>query len=265
MRRILLTNDDGFAAPGLRAFADALTCLPDVEVTVVAPSLEQSAKSHAITLHTPMRIHEHAPRWFHVDGTPSDCAFIGINHILRDAPPDLVCSGINHGPNVGSDVLYSGTVAAAMEAALIGTRGVAFSLVRGKDFETAARRGARIVRALLDRPLSPGVVLNVNLPETAGSTGDAIAITRLGRRSYGSAVVERLDPRGKPYVWIGGFEANYERAGGTDCEAVFIEGKTSITPLTLDCTANDALPLLNDWIDSSELSDSSDLSEARGA
>lgn len=241
--RILLTNDDGYTAPGLRALFEDLSTF--AEVTVVAPSLEQSAKSHAITLHTPMRIHEHGPRWFHVDGTPSDCAFIGVNHILRDTPPDLVCSGINHGPNVGSDVLYSGTVAAAMEGALNGRRAVAFSLAKGRDFPAAARLAARIIRALAERPLNAGIVLNVNFPE---KIGDALAITRLGRRSYGSSVVERLDPRGKPYVWIGGFEATYERAADTDCEAVFVEGKTSITPLTLDCTSHEALACLRGWL-----------------
>lgn len=241
--RILLTNDDGYTAPGLKTLAEALSAF--AEVTVVAPSVEQSAKSHAITLHTPMRIHAHGPRWFHVDGTPSDCTFVGINHILRDAPPDLVCSGINHGPNVGSDVLYSGTVAAAMEGALIGRRAIAFSLARGSDFSAAARLAARMVRALAARPLSAGMVLNVNFPEAVDGR---IAVTRLGRRSYGSSVVERLDPRGKPYVWIGGFEATYERAVGTDCEAVFAEGKTSITPLTLDCTSHEALACLRDWL-----------------
>ena len=241
--RILLTNDDGYTAPGLKALAQALSKF--AEVTVVAPSVEQSAKSHAITLHTPMRIHECGPRWFHVDGTPSDCTFVGLNHILRDAPPDLVCSGINHGPNVGSDVLYSGTVAAAMEGALNGRRAVAFSLAKGSDFPSAARLAARLIRALDERPLSAGIVLNVNFPEVVS---DALAITRLGRRSYGSSVVERLDPRGKPYVWIGGFEATYERAADTDCEAVFAEGKTSITPLTLDCTSHEALACLRDWL-----------------
>ena len=242
--RILLTNDDGYAAPGLRALFDALADVADV--TVVAPAVEQSAKSHAITLHTPMRVREVAPGWFHVDGTPSDCAFIGINHVLQAAPPDLVCSGINHGPNVGSDVLYSGTVAAAMESALIGCPAVAFSLARGQDFAAASKLAARLVRALAERPLPAGVVLNVNFPERV--TGE-LAVTRLGRRSYGSSVVERLDPRGTPYVWIGGFEANYERAAGTDCEAVFVEGKTSLTPLSLDCTDESALPALRDWLD----------------
>lgn len=241
--RILLINDDGYSAPGLKALAKALSGF--AQVTVVAPSLEQSAKSHAITLHTPMRIHEHGPGWFHVDGTPSDCAFIGINHILRDTPPDLVCSGINHGPNVGSDVLYSGTVAAAMEAALLGRHAIAFSLAQGNAFDAAARLAARIARAMAERPLSADVVLNVNFPE---KPGDALSITRLGRRSYGSNVIERVDPRGKPYVWIGGFEASYEHTEGTDCEAVFAEGVTSITPLTLDSTSHEALGALRDWL-----------------
>ena len=241
--RILITNDDGYMAPGLLALREALC--PFAEITVVAPSTEQSAKSHAITLHAPMRIREHAPRWFHIDGTPSDCAFIGINHIMRDAPPDLVCAGINHGPNVGGDVIYSGTVAAAMEAALIGRPAIAFSLARGRDFVAAARQAARLVQALFRRPLGSGLVLNVNCPEVVS---DSFRVTRLGQRSYGSSVIERVDPRGRPYVWIGGMEATYERAQGTDCEAVFVEGKTSITPLSLDGTAHEALPMLRDWV-----------------
>ena len=250
MMRILLTNDDGYAAEGLRALADALS--PFAQVTVVAPSAEQSAKSHAITLNMPLRIHRVSGRegWFHADGTPSDCAYLGINEILRETPPDVLCSGINHGPNVGGDVLYSGTVAAALEAALMGIPAIAFSLARGDNFEAAARQAARIVRiAAASRSIPQGTALNVNFPERADGR---IAVTRLGSRSYGAEVIRRTDPRGKPYFWIGGAEASYDLAPGTDCEAVFAAGKTSVTPLGVDCTQTDRLAFFQDLFGAAE-------------
>lgn len=255
--RILLTNDDGYGAPGMEALAGALSGVARVDI--VAPAVEQSAKSHAITLGTPLRLEKKGEGRFTLDGTPSDCVYMGIHKVLEDVLPDLVVSGINRGPNVGSDVVYSGTVAAAVEGALIGVPAIAFSLAKGNDFTGAARLAARIVGvALRRRPIAQGTVWNVNFPERV--TGE-MAVTRLGRRSYGGQVVERLDPRGKPYLWVGGSEAVYDRAPGTDCEAVFGRLVTSVTPLTMDMTASVPLSPIQEALDgiatSAEQADSS--------
>ena len=217
--RILLTNDDGIHADGLKALFDALS--PIAEVWVVAPDREQSAASHAITLWRPLRIKERKPRWFEVDGTPTDCVYIGLNHLMKAARPAVVCSGINDGPNLANDVLYSGTVAAALESAMIGVPGIALSNAgKDSDFGAAARFAPVLVASVASRPSVPS----------------RFAITRLGQRSYGAVVHERTDPRGRRYYWIGGGEASHQDIPGSDCNAVFREGVISITPLNIDLT-----------------------------
>jgi 5'-nucleotidase len=240
--RILISNDDGIFAEGIRALHDELAC--DAEVWVVAPDREQSATSHSITLQRPLRIKERQPRWYEVDGTPTDCVYVGINHLMRAIKPDVVCAGINHGPNVGNDVLYSGTVAAAMEAALLDISSISFSLASGVDFREAARFAALLTKDVANRPLPKGTMLNVNFP---GATASSFAVTHLGKRNYGSAVVEKVDPRGRLYYWIGGGQAQYDDIPGSDCNAVFGDGLISITPLNLDMTDHPLLGTLRGW------------------
>ena len=245
---ILVSNDDGVEAPGLRALAEAL--LPLGEVTVVAPDREQSAASHSISLHRPLRIEE-MPAWggvkrYAVDGTPTDAVYVGVNHLLRESPPDVVASGINRGANLAMDVLYSGTVAAAMEGTSCGLKSFAISLVgRGEpDFRPAAAFARKLAGELGRRGLPPGTLLNVNVPpgEPRGAQ-----ITRLGKRTYSAAVVRKVDPRGRAYYWIGGDEQAHENVPGSDCDAVFDRALISVTPLHLDLTLHALLEDLKSW------------------
>ena len=231
---ILVSNDDGHSAEGIRALVAALEEL--AEVVVVAPAWEQSAASHAISIHRPLRLREVRARWYAVDGTPTDCSWLAIHHVLRGRRPVLMASGINHGPNLADDVTYSGTVAAAMEASIFGVPAVAFSLAGrgGFDFAPAARFARSLVAAALARPLPPRLLLNVNVP--AGVEPAGYAVTRLGKYSYGSDVVEKTDPRGRKYYWIGGNEYQHEDIPGSDCNVVLRERRVSVTPLMLDLT-----------------------------
>jgi 5'-nucleotidase len=241
---ILVSNDDGHFSEGLRSLSTALSGLG--EIVVVAPEAEQSAASHAISLHRPLRIKEIRPSWYAVDGTPTDCAYLAVNHILRGRRPDLMVSGINHGPNLADDVTYSGTVAAAMEASMLGVPAIAFSLATRKGFEftEAARFAGAFARAALAQPLRPGMLLNVNIP-TGPLRG--YRITRLGKHSYGFDVIEKVDPRGRKYYWIGGSEYQYQEIPGTDVHAVLKESLVSITPLHLDLTDDDMRAEVEAW------------------
>jgi 5'-nucleotidase len=232
--RILVSNDDGHASDGIKALVAALS--PLGEVWVVAPEAEQSAASHAISIYRPLRIREIRERWYAVDGTPTDCSWIAINHILKDRRPAIMVSGINHGPNLADDVTYSGTVAAAMEASLIGVPAIAMSLAsRGTfDFAPAARFARELVGAALEQTLPPHMLLNVNVP--GGVEPDGYVVTRLGKHSYGSDIVEKVDPRGRKYYWIGGNEYQHEDIPGSDCNVVLREKRVSVTPLHMDLT-----------------------------
>jgi 5'-nucleotidase len=205
-------------------------------VWVVAPEHEQSAASHAISLSRPLRIRQVKPRWYAVDGTPTDCAYLAIHHLMKDGLPGLALSGINHGPNMADDVTYSGTVAAAMEATLLGVPAIAFSLVarRQFDFTHAARFARELTRSALGQTLPPRLLLNVNVPGKGEPRG--WAVTRLGRHSYGNQVVENTDPRGRRYYWIGGSGYAHEDLPGSDCNAVLDENLISVTPVLLDLT-----------------------------
>src|SRR5712691_10277801 len=235
--RIFVSNDDGYMADGLQALVKAIEDLG--EVWVAAPEAEQSASSHAISIHRPLRIREVRSRWFAVDGTPTDCSYIGINHVLKDRRPRLLVSGINHGPNLADDVTYSGTVAAAMEASMLGVPAIAFSLVTRHDFDftAAARFASSLVEAALGQTLPPAMLLNVNIPPGPELRG--YSVTRLGKHSYGFDVIEKVDPRGRKYYWIGGNEYQHEDIPGSDCNAVLREGLVSVTPLHLDLTHED--------------------------
>jgi 5'/3'-nucleotidase len=244
--RILVSNDDGYQSAGIHALAEAME--PLGEVWVVAPEQEQSATAHSISIHRPLRIRDVGERWFAVDGTPTDCSYIAVNHIMKDRRPALMVSGINHGANLADDVTYSGTVAAAMEASLIGVPAIAFSLVtrgRGFDFATAAGFARALAGAALSRPLPAHTLLNVNVPSGAEPAG--YAVTRLGKHSYGSEVVEKVDPRGRNYYWIGGNEYQHEDIPGSDCNVVLEEGLISVTPLQLDLTDDAMRAVVAGW------------------
>jgi 5'-nucleotidase len=243
--RILVSNDDGYQAEGLVALAEAMAQLG--EVWVVAPDREQSAASHSISLHRPLRIKQIRPRWFAIDGTPTDSSYLAINHLMKDRRPHLMVSGINHGPNLADDVTYSGTVAAAIEASLLGVPAIAFSLVtRGDfDFKPGARFAQELARAALAHPTPSKMLLNVNIP--AGVENPGYAVTRLGKHSYGYDVVEKVDPRGRKYYWIGGSEYQHEDIPGSDCNAVIQDRLISVTPLQLNLTDHGLLGELQQW------------------
>ncbi|MGH7565848.1 MAG: 5'/3'-nucleotidase SurE [Gemmatimonadota bacterium] len=245
----LVTNDDGYLAPGLRTLARALGELG--EVVVVAPDREQSATSHSLTLHHPLRVRQTAENRYHVDGTPTDCVMLAVNALL-DRRPDYVFSGINHGGNMGDDVSYSGTVSAAMEATLLGIPSVSVSLVHADEqwlegYEDVVRRLARMI---VDEPVQKlfpaDTLLNVNLPDREASTVEGVRITTLGKRLYSDPVVVDKDPHGKTYYWIGGGEAVWEGPEGSDFLAVE-RGYISITPVHLDLTNHRVIPFLEKW------------------
>ncbi len=240
--RVLLSNDDGVHAAGLAALAAAFA---DDEVWIVAPDREQSASSHSISLHRPLRISEVGPRRFAVDGTPTDAVYLALNHLMKGQRPDVVVSGVNHGPNLGNDVLYSGTVAAAMEGALLGVHALAISLAAPPPhaFEHAAAFAAALARRVVANPPPAPALLNVNVP--AGAV-KGYRFARLGRRTYGSDVVEKLDPRGRKYFWIGS-EADFLDVPHSDCNTVFDDGLVAVTPLHLDLTHDGLLTGLRNW------------------
>jgi len=242
---VLLTNDDGIHAVALRRLKEALT--PFGRVVVVAPDRDQSATSQALTLHRPFRIQQHEPDVFSVDGTPTDCVITSFYGLL-DEPPDLVISGINLGPNMGEDVFYSGTVAAAIEGALQGTPAIAASLVTKEpaDFVEPAGFIARLVRRLLEQGLPRRHLLNVNIPGRSWREVRGVKITRLGSRIYHDSLVKKVDPRGRDYYWIGGEDPRWEPIEGTDFHAVHA-GWISVTPMRLDFTADPVLAELEAW------------------
>ena len=236
MPRILVTNDDGIYSEGLRKLADALR--PLGEVTIVAPDREQSAASHALTLNRPLRMMQLQQNEWIVDGTPTDCVNLAVLKLMKKERPNIVVSGINFGPNLGDDVTYSGTVSAAMEGTLLGVPSVAISLLgrQGFDFAASAAFAARLARWVLERGLPRDTLLNVNVPAPQeGRPVRGFALTRMGRRRYGDAIVEKTDPRGKKYYWIGGEELEFVDEEGTDFHAVS-QGLISVTPIHLDLT-----------------------------
>jgi 5'-nucleotidase len=242
---ILVTNDDGIFAPALTQLREALSALG--RVVVVAPDRDQSATSHSLTLHRPFRIHRHDETLYSVDGTPTDCVVAACHGLLAE-PPDLVVSGINHGPNMGEDVFYSGTVAAAIEGTLQGATAIACSLVTREqaDFVEPARFVARLARQVLERTLPPRRLLNVNIPHRPWPDVQGVRVTRLGSRVYQDTLVRKVDPRGRDYYWIGGDDAVWSSGEGTDFEAVEA-GCVSVTPLRLELTDEAALEGIRGW------------------
>ena len=229
--RILVTNDDGIFAEGIRCLAAAVAELG--EVIVVAPDREQSATSHALTLHHPLRLRRVEEHRYAVDGTPTDCVNLAVQGLLKEDPPDLVLSGINYGLNMGDDVTYSGTVSAAFEASLQGLPAIAFSLeaAEGLSFERAAGQAREFLKVVLEEEVPRDLLLNVNLPAGAQH---GVWFTRLGHRRYHQTVVEKTDPKGRRYYWIAG-TPEWEDVEGTDYHAI-ARGYISVTPLHLDLT-----------------------------
>lgn len=230
--RILVTNDDGIFSEGIERLSAALAEVGDV--VTVAPDQERSAAGHSLTLQSPLRAKLVGENRWSVDGTPTDSVNWGTLHLMKDARPELLFSGINLGLNLGDDVTYSGTVSAAFEGTLIGVPSVAISqeIETGFTFEAAASFAVRLARRLLENPLPPGTLVNVNVP--AGPPR-GIRVARLGKRRYGETVIEKLDPRGRPYYWIGSAPPTGELEQGTDLAAV-AEKYISLTPLHLDLT-----------------------------
>jgi 5'-nucleotidase len=231
---ILVTNDDGIHAEGLIALERRVW--PLGEIYTVAPEREQTSMSHALTLHRPLRVREVGPRRLAIDGTPTDCVKLALTGLLP-IRPDLVISGINKGPNLGDDIIYSGTVSAALEAALLGIPAIAVSLVSFESlkFDAAAEFAAVLVQRLKERGITPQMLLNVNVPAVPREDIKGWRFTRQGKRHYSENIVERVDPRGKKYYWIGGDDLGFDQDAGTDCMAVH-EGYISVTPLQVDMT-----------------------------
>ena len=241
---ILITNDDGFGAEGLKALEAGLQGIGDV--WVVAPDREQSGQGHALTLNHPLRVDRRGPRHFSVQGTPTDCIYMGVHEIMKADPPRLVVSGINRGTNLGDDITYSGTVSAAFEGTLVGLPSFAMSqeLLDGEaHFATAVRIAVRLADAILRHGLPPDTLLNVNVPKT---TPKGIRVTHQGKRLYPGGVIARRDPKGRAYYWIGGAPAEWENAPRSDFAAL-ADGQVSVTPLHLDLTNYRAIEEIQSW------------------
>lgn len=244
--RILLSNDDGYFAPGLVCLAEALK--PRAEVSVVAPERDRSGASNSLTLGQALRVHQAANGFYFVDGTPTDCVHLAITGLLEQEP-DIVIAGINHGANLGDDVIYSGTVAAAMEGRFLGRPAIAVSLVRrsGEHFATAAEVTLRLLDMLERQPLPADTILNVNVPDVPFDQLAGFEATRLGHRHKAEPVVRDKDPQGNTVYWVGAPGPEADAGPGTDFYAVrnrFV----SITPLHVDLTRYTALDQVSDWL-----------------
>ena len=242
--RILITNDDGYHSDGILALEQGLKEIGDVYV--VAPEAEMSGAAHSLTLARPLRIRQIDERHWTVDGTPTDCVTLALNQILPpDKRPHVCCSGINHGANLGDDATYSGTVAGALEATILGVPGLAFSLVayRDQDFTESVKIATQITKKALAEGIPEWTLLNVNVPKGV-PTG--IRITKQGFKSSRPVISEHIDPRGKLYYWIGELREGFRAEGGTDFEAID-EGFVSVTPMRSDLTNHRAIETLQSW------------------
>ena len=244
--RILVTNDDGIQAPGLEVLERIARAVSD-DVWVVAPEQEQSATSHSLTVRRPLRIRHLDARRYSIDGTPTDCVVVAYSKVMREHKPDLVLSGVNQGGNLGEDVTYSGTVAAAMEAALLGIPAVALSQVRSGEhdyrWETAERHGPDVLRRLAKAGWARDMLVNVNFPDLPPDEVQGVNVCRQGRRDIATDVVEGVDPGGRPYVWIGDFASDETLEEDTDLAAI-MRGEVAVTPLHLDLTYDSRLAAL---------------------
>ncbi|NQV46881.1 MAG: 5'/3'-nucleotidase SurE [Rhodospirillaceae bacterium] len=236
--RVLISNDDGVHAPGLKMLEKVMRKMAK-DVWVVAPETEQSAAAHSLTLRRPLRIRKLTARRFAVDGTPTDSVLMGINQVMKDNPPDLVLSGVNRGGNMGDDVTYSGTVAAALEGTLMGLPAIALSQVtedgHPTKWSTAEHWLVKVLKGLTGMTFPPTVLINVNFPNVPAASVSGIEVTCQGRRKIGGDLSQGVDPRGEDYFWVGPQRVEDKFKKGTDLEAVN-RGAVSITPLSVDMT-----------------------------
>ena len=244
--RILVSNDDGYFSPGIALLAERLGALG--EVTVVAPERDRSGASNSLTLDRPLTVRRAANGFRYIDGTPTDCVHLALTGLV-DPLPDLVVSGINHGANMGDDTIYSGTVAAATEGYLFGIPSLAVSLVgkTGRHFETAAAVAVQMVERFARAPFAPPILLNINVPDVPLAELGGIEATRLGRRHKAEPVVQVKTPRGETAYWIGPAGDAQDAGPGTDFHAV-AAGRVSVTPLQIDLSQHQQLPLVKAWL-----------------
>jgi 5'-nucleotidase len=244
--KILVSNDDGYLAKGINALAAALAQIADV--VVVAPDRNHSGASNSLTLHSPLRIHQVEKNRYFVNGTPSDCVHLALSGFL-DFDPDIVVSGVNHGANLGDDVIYSGTVAAAMEGRFLGLPAIAVSLAgqHGTHYETAAQVAAELVSRLQTKPLPSDVILNVNVPDRPYEALKGIRSTRLGFRHRSEPLIRGKDPREQTIYWIGPAGEGQDAGAGTDFQAID-QGAVAVTPLKVDLTRHEAIDDVATWL-----------------
>ncbi len=248
--RILLTNDDGVYAPGLKILEKIARQFSD-DIWIVAPAEENSGAGHSLTLTRPVRIRKHGPQHFSVTGTPTDAVMLALGEIMRDTPPDLLLSGVNRGANLGDDVTYSGTVSAAMEGTLAGVRSVALSQVYAKagsgdnvSFDAAEKWGKRVLEPLIGMDFAPRSLININFPPLAADNVLGIHVVRQGFHDYSrAAIVKGTDPRGYDYYWFGLHAIEHSPEHDTDLESIG-DGFISVTPIELDLTHHQSLERL---------------------
>ncbi len=244
--RILLSNDDGYFAPGLACLAQVLSTIGDI--IVVAPERDRSGASNSLTLDRPLHLHRAYNGFYYVNGTPTDCVHLAVSGML-DTLPDMVISGINDGANMGDDTVYSGTVAAATEGFLLGIPSLAVSLASAsnKNFSTAARITADIVQRFITNKFQEPMLLNINVPDVTYEELEGIEVTRLGRRHKSEAVIKSQSPRGETVYWVGAAGAVQDAGDGTDFNAVQ-KNRVSITPLQIDLTHYEQLDAVKQWL-----------------
>jgi 5'-nucleotidase len=243
---ILITNDDGYLAPGIRILADTLSAIADI--TVVAPDRNKSGASNSLTLMRPLRVQKTSGDDYNVDGTPTDCVQLAISGLL-DNKPDMVVSGINNGSNLGDDVLYSGTVAAAMEGRYLGLPALAVSLAgkREENYQVAAQITRQIIEKLVVNPIPNDSILNINVPDLPLSDLQSIKATRLGLRHKAEKMVMQTDPHGSPIYWVGPPGDAQDAGPGTDFFAIE-QNQVSVTPLQVDLTRHGSIDSLQHWL-----------------
>ena len=244
--RILLSNDDGYFAPGLHELATVLGTIADI--TVVAPERDRSGASNSLTLDRPLKLAQAHNGFYHINGTPTDCVHMAVTGLL-DFLPDIVVSGINHGANMGDDTIYSGTVAAATEGYLLGIPSIAVSLASksGKHFNTAARVALDLVQQFISKPTSEPVLLNVNVPDLPYEQLKGREVTRLGKRHKAEPIVKSQNPRGETVYWVGAAGSAQDAGEGTDFFAIEAN-KVTITPLQIDLTHYAQLDTVRKWL-----------------